>query len=89
MRIAPLVLLPLVTGCSAAPFFSGNKVGISADSVRMYAKSHGLSRDEARRELELYRDADYLKELRQQQAAVDSPGAAAEDAAAGNQPSSR
>jgi hypothetical protein len=48
-----------------------------------------MSRDEARRELQTYRDADYLKELRQEQTrpADQSPAAATSAPAALNQPS--
>lgn len=89
MRIIPLVLLPIVTGCSAAPFFQGSKDAISAESIRTYAKAHGLSRDEARRELGLYRDAEYLKGLREHQATANSSPAAGDNPAAGDQPTAR
>ena len=86
MRITPLLLLSLTAGCSSPPFFSGaSDRGMPPEAVRTYAKAHGLSRDEARRELELYRDADYLKELRQKQTrpADQSPASAAGGAVAG------
>jgi hypothetical protein len=85
LRTIPLLLLSLAAGCSSAPFSGGSKSGLPPEAVRTYAKAHGLPRDEARRELELYRDADYLKELRQEQTrpADQSPASAAGGAVAG------
>lgn len=68
MRTMSLILVVLAAGCSS-PLFRGasSDAQISDEAVRTYAKAHGLSRDEARRELNLYRDADYLRDLRQSQ----------------------
>jgi len=91
LRTIPLVLLSLAAGCSSPPLFSsGDKSGIPPEAVRTFAKAHGLSRDQARRELELYREADYLKELRQQEAqpAGQTPASAAGGVPAAKQPSS-
>lgn len=68
MRTMSLILVMLAAGCSS-PLFRGasSDAKISDEAVRTYAKAHGLSRDEARQELNLYRDADYLRDLRQSQ----------------------
>lgn len=68
VRTIGLVVLMLAVGCSTPPSGGlGASDGIPPEAVRAYAKAHGLTRDEARRELELYRDADYLEDLRQAQ----------------------
>lgn len=88
MRTIPLVLLSLTAGCSSVPLFSGgDKSGIPPEAVRTYAQAHGLSREQARRELELYRDADYLKELRQETRPAEPSAAAAGGSVAAKQSS--
>lgn len=66
MRSTCVILCLLAAGCSRALVRDGS-ASIPPDAVRKYAQAHGLSRDEARRELELLRDANTLKELRQMQ----------------------
>lgn len=90
MRTIPLVLLSLTAGCSSAPLFSGgDKSGIPPEAVRTYARAHSLSREQARRELELYRDADYLKELRLETRPADPSAAPTDGGVAAKQPSLR
>ncbi len=65
MRVLAIFVLTLAAGCSTWPFASGSPDAVPAQAVRAYADAHGLSREEARRELLMFRDADQLKELRQ------------------------
>jgi hypothetical protein len=67
VRVLALFALTLAVGCSTWPFASASADKVSAEAVRSYAKAHDLTRDEARRELSMFRDADQLKELRQSQ----------------------
>jgi hypothetical protein len=68
VRTISLILVMLAAGCSS-PLFGGaaSDPRIPEEAVRTYAKAHALSREEARRELSLYKDADYLRDLRQTQ----------------------
>jgi hypothetical protein len=61
-----MMLCLLAAGCSQGLVRDGG-ADIPSEAVRQYARAHGLSREEARRELELLRDANTLKELRQMQ----------------------
>ena len=61
-----LFALSVLSGCTTWPFASSPD-DVPAEAVRNYAEAHGLSRDEARRELTMFRDARHLKELRQSQ----------------------
>ena len=67
MRVLAIFVLALAVGCSSWPFAGASSDKVPAEAIRSYAKAHGLSRDEARRELMMFRDADQLKELRQSQ----------------------
>lgn len=75
MRLLALFALTLAAGCSTWPFASSSSDAVPPEAVRAYAKSHGLSRDEARRELTMFRNADVLKELRQSQAKMEDDAA--------------
>ena len=66
MRLLTVLSVCLLSGCSAWPFAASSDE-VPAEAVRSYAKAHGLSRDEARRELTMFRDAGHLRELRQKQ----------------------
>jgi hypothetical protein len=58
-----IVVLMLAGGCSVWPF-GKDTGGIPSEAVRSYADAHGLSREEARRELLMFRDADQLRQSR-------------------------
>jgi hypothetical protein len=66
VRMLALFALTLAAGCSTWPFARSSSDEVPPEAVRAYARAHGLSRDEARRELTMFREADVLKELRQQ-----------------------
>ncbi|HUE69496.1 MAG TPA: hypothetical protein VMP01_01295 [Pirellulaceae bacterium] len=67
VRVLGIVFLMLAGGCSAWPFAGASSDQVPAEAVRSYAQAHGLTRDEARRELLMFRDAEQLRELRQSQ----------------------
>lgn len=89
--IAVTLLLAAASGCSGGLFVRDEPAGVSDDAVRAYAKGHGLTREEARRELSMLRDADHLKELRQIQGQPAEGDSFAEhgDVLAGPQPADR
>ena len=76
MRTVTWLFLSLAAGCSSPPVSTTSRAPpIPAEAVSAYAKAHGLSRDQARLELEMYRDAEFLKELKAQKSkpAASSP----------------
>ena len=66
VRLLGIFPLLLLAGCAVWPFADASEGGeVPTEAVRMYAKAHDLTREEAQRELTMLRDADHLKELRQ------------------------
>ncbi len=53
VRVALLMLLFLMNGCSSGQTFTnlGNGVGISSESIDAYAKAHGVTRAEAKQRM--------------------------------------
>ena len=88
---AVTLLLAAASGCSGGWFVRDDAAAVSEDAVRAYAKGHGLTREEARRELSMLRDADHIKELRQIEGKPSEGDSFADrgDALAGSKPADR
>ncbi|MHB1037343.1 MAG: hypothetical protein ACYC35_22680 [Pirellulales bacterium] len=85
-RLASVLALVAAIGCTGPAFTNlGNGVGVPSESIDQYAKTHGITREEARARMRTESDAERAQELaakhgtpvdeaKRQRQQTDSPG---------------